>query len=214
MLRHPYVQNYESRRAHNKEFVDLSNGEFGMAILSEGLQEHEIVDQETDAVALTLIRSVGWIYRESMGEVPTPEGQCQGRMTARYAIFPHAAGWKESGVKEQARRYCAGVFSRHLYAAEASKPNCSGSLIEMEGAAAFSALKPAHDGKGVIVRVYQPSAESASVKIRFPSNLPSSVCFSAMNEEPGELLAVQDGAVQFKMAPYHITTLRICWSAR
>ncbi|HEY7022134.1 MAG TPA: glycoside hydrolase family 38 C-terminal domain-containing protein, partial [Ktedonobacterales bacterium] len=82
-----------------KRFVDVSDGAHGLAILNHGLAEYEIVSREgSDMVAVTLLRSVGWLSRGDLTTrnghagpmLATPGGQGLGVQTSRFAILPHA----------------------------------------------------------------------------------------------------------------------------
>lgn len=211
VLRHPYLQTYASSRAHNKEFVDLSDGTFGSAILVAGLQEHEILTGTQVGVAFTLLRATGWIYRESMGETRCPEGQCLGTMTARYAILPHEGDWKKAGIAREARHFTAGIHSRHLYGTCDSALESNG-LISIEGPLAFSTWKPAHDGAGTILRIYNPTADTVQGKIRFPSTRPEKILNCGMSEKEKKTVDCTDSFATIKLPPYDILTLRLLWN--
>lgn len=47
----------------NREFVDLNDGDFGLAVLSKGLPEYQVIDGD-NKIALTLFRSVGWVAKD------------------------------------------------------------------------------------------------------------------------------------------------------
>ena len=84
---------------HQRAFTDLSDGARGLAILNRGLPSVEV--SEDGAIALTLLRSVGWLSRDDLWVrriaagplVPTPGAQCLGPYTYEYAILPHAGDW-------------------------------------------------------------------------------------------------------------------------
>jgi alpha-mannosidase len=96
-------------------FVDLTDGARGLAILSRGLPEHEILAHpQGHTIALTLLRSVGWFSRGDVPERPfnagiplqVPGAQCLGPNVCEYAIYPHAGGWQEGGALHQAHQFC------------------------------------------------------------------------------------------------------------
>ncbi len=72
---------------HQRAFTDLSDGTRGLAILNRGLPSVEV--SEDGAIALTLLRSVGWLSRDDLWVrriaagplVPTPGAQCLGSYT-------------------------------------------------------------------------------------------------------------------------------------
>lgn len=89
---------------HQRSFTDLSEGGRGMAILNRGLPAVEVTRQSGGTqIALTLLRSVGWLSRDDLTTrrvaagplVPTPGAQCPGKFRYEYAIFPHTGDWHE-----------------------------------------------------------------------------------------------------------------------
>lgn len=102
---------------HQRAFTDVSDPSTpkyglgrsgrGLAILNRGLPAVEVTRQSTadeeseTQIALTLLRSVGWLSRDDLFTrriaagplVPTPGAQCLGPYTYEYAILPHAGTW-------------------------------------------------------------------------------------------------------------------------
>lgn len=88
---------------HQRAFTDVSEGERGLAILNRGLPAVEVTRTRRGAqIALTLLRSVGWLSRDDLFTrriaagplVPTPGAQCLGEYRYEYAILPHAGDWR------------------------------------------------------------------------------------------------------------------------
>jgi mannosylglycerate hydrolase len=90
---------------HQRYFVDLSDGETGLAILNRGLAEYEVLrDGERSTIALTLLRCVGYLSRGDGDMItrpnlagpplPTPEAQCLGAHTFEVALSPHPGDWR------------------------------------------------------------------------------------------------------------------------
>ncbi|MHA1263540.1 MAG: glycoside hydrolase family 38 C-terminal domain-containing protein, partial [Candidatus Freyarchaeota archaeon] len=87
----------QSTASHQNLFVDINDGKKGLAIANKGLPEYEIYGEQERTIAITLIRSVGWLSRNTDNNnrrtfggpaIPTPEAQCQGRHTVEYAVIP------------------------------------------------------------------------------------------------------------------------------
>lgn len=101
---------------HQRTFTDLSDGTRGLAVLNRGLPSVEV--GEDGVIALTLLRSVGWLSRDDLWVrriaagplVPTPGAQCQGAYRFEYAILPHAGDWTE--VYPAAYNYNAPLLAR------------------------------------------------------------------------------------------------------
>ncbi|MGB1253143.1 MAG: alpha-mannosidase [Candidatus Promineifilaceae bacterium] len=105
---------------HNQRaFVDVSDGEAGLAIFNRGLPEYEIMrDNGRNTVALTLLRCVDMLFRDDLLTRPgyawlplhTPDAQCLGTHTFEYAIAPHAGDWKQ--VYRPAHTWAQPVYMR------------------------------------------------------------------------------------------------------
>jgi alpha-mannosidase len=115
---------------HQRGFVDVSNGETGLAVFSRGLPEYEPVREgQGCTAAVTLLRCVDAISRGGMLSRPehagvpcaAPEAQCQGRHTFAYAIRPHAGSWQ--AVYQEATEYQAPLYVRRGDETEGYLPN-------------------------------------------------------------------------------------------
>ncbi|GAG40013.1 unnamed protein product, partial [marine sediment metagenome] len=100
------------KTAHNSGFVDINNGEYGVALLNQGLPEYEIIP-ENNTIALTLLRCVGWLSRGDMEykkgnagpSFATPEAQCLGENTFSYALIPHQGNWDDARISQKTKQY-------------------------------------------------------------------------------------------------------------
>jgi len=109
---------------HQRAFTDLSDGRRGLAVLNRGLPCVEVertgpgtrapgTDAPGTRLALTLLRCVGWLSRDDLGNrhvaagplLPTPGAQCPGEHVFEYALLPHAGDWQ--AVQRFARNYTA-----------------------------------------------------------------------------------------------------------
>lgn len=70
---------------HQHSFVNVHNDQHGVTVANFGLNEYEVLQQGT--IALTLLRSVGELG--DWGYFPTPEAQCFGENTVRFAVSFH-----------------------------------------------------------------------------------------------------------------------------
>lgn len=88
---------------HQRTFVDVSDGERGLAVFNRGLPEYEIMRSGgRNAVAVTLLRCVDMLFRDDLLTRPgyawlplhTPDAQCQGTHTFELAVAPHEGDWR------------------------------------------------------------------------------------------------------------------------
>jgi alpha-mannosidase len=200
-----------------KTFCDVSAGHGGMMIANRGLPEYEVLDTPDGAtIALTLLRSVGWLSRFDFpsrkgGAGPhleTPGAQLLGVNVAEYSIIPHREGW-ENGYA-QAHAFAAPMRARWNRQGTGVLPG-AGSLLELEGdGLVVTALKRPEgveqDGE-TILRLYNILDEQTSGRVRLAE--PSAqVDVVTMNEELIAPANVDDGWVQLSLKPNEIVTLR------
>ena len=167
-------------------FVDASDGRSGVALLARGLPEHELVEPST--LALTLVRSVGWLSRgdlacvdQAVGPImPTPGAQERGLHRFEYALVLHDGDWLASSIVAEARRFAAPPFAfvpaRHgVRGARAHAAIPLGRpLVEVQpSAVVLSALHPPDDGAGLMVRVLNesPHAVDTTLELALPFTL-------------------------------------------
>jgi hypothetical protein len=79
-----------------RRFARVESGRFALCVANRGSSEVEaVVEDPGSALALTLVRAVGWLSREDLARrpghagppLPTPGAQCPGRLRAELALF-------------------------------------------------------------------------------------------------------------------------------
>ncbi|HEX2999931.1 MAG TPA: glycosyl hydrolase-related protein [Armatimonadota bacterium] len=175
-----------------QSFVDVSDGQRGIAVFNQGLPEYEGKTDVDRTIALTLVRGVGHLSdADAPGSPETPGAQCLGRQVCRYAIYPHAGSWEEADVWQQAHAFNTPV--RCVQATEhPGELPANASLLELRpNNLVLSAVKRAEDEEAVIVRFYNPTAVPAEGDLRL--HFPVTAAYRAnLNEECGEALPVSD----------------------
>jgi alpha-mannosidase len=133
-------------------FIDMSEPGFGVALLNDAKYGHSA---KGNVLGLSLVR--GPVYPDPLAD--------EGGQRFTYALYPHAGEWHEGRVREEAEDLNQPLFG----AVAGGVAAVSVSLIEVEGIpAALSALKPAEDGNGLILRVYEPSGRRGDFTVGVP----------------------------------------------
>jgi len=155
-----------------QHFVDLSDGEVGLAVANRGLPEYEVLPGAGGAVlALTLLRCVGWLSRDDLATrrgsagptLATPGAQLLGQHVFHYSLLPHAGDWER--VTPLAHWFASPL--RAVSTGLQTGPlGLSGGFVgvEPEGVV-LSAVKEAEDGDGLIVRLYNPGSTHALARV-------------------------------------------------
>jgi alpha-mannosidase len=165
-----------------RAFTQLCQGDCGFTLANRGLPEVEVLNtSQGTEIALTLLRCVGWLSRDDFStrrghagpSLETPAAQMIGKWAFDYSICPHA------GQANLPPRELAYAFETPLRAVstpphEGSMPE-NGSFLAVHAVSdadassevhfVVSAVKPADDGDGWLVRGYNAGREPLDVTL-------------------------------------------------
>jgi alpha-mannosidase len=187
----------------------------GLAVLLDHIVEYELADGGVE-MALTLLRSTGLIsrndnpYRQDPAgpEMAIPGAQMHGRHQVKFALFPHAGEWTDGGVADAAERYRHPfVWTAGAGSADASwpPPHAGNEGLALEGdQVALSSLRRRSDG-WLEARVVNLAADARTAVVRGLTDARE----ASLRGEPGETLAVADGAVHLDLRPAEIRTIQL-----
>jgi alpha-mannosidase len=152
-------------------FIDVSDRGGGLAVITRGTPEHEVVDKKGRPIAVTLVRSVGWLtrndnpYRKGGAgpEIETPEAQGHGIYTFYYSIYPHDGDWERAEVYREAiecntspSAFLTNSWSQRMWAEfphnRDDLPNEASFFTVEPDCFVVTATKGAEDSKGLIIR--------------------------------------------------------------
>lgn len=153
----------------SRRFVDAGDGDTGLAIVHDGLLEYEVVsDDRGSEIALTLLRSVGYLSRIEPQLRPNPAGppiavegaQMLGHREVEYAVHLHAGTWEDAGLYDRADEVLV-PLERAPAAGGGGRPKW-GSLLRVDGAEVSAVYREAG---ALMVRVFNPVGRAAPVRI-------------------------------------------------
>lgn len=195
-----------------QRFVDLSDGEAGLAVINDGLREYEVTRDSRRCVAVTLLRafelalttvSKRWERRSDMRL-----SQARGEHEFRFLIYPHAGRWADAEVPRLAEELAlelqpaqtgghSGALPRRHSLLDVSPPN----LV-------LSALKLAENGRGLTVRVYNPTGKRIDGAIAFAETV-KSACLVTLEELSSGNLEADGNKIQVTAPPKKILTVQV-----
>ncbi len=196
-----------------------------LALLARGLPEVEAIHEDgATTLALTLLRSVGWLSRADLtarpgaigAQIPVQGAQCLRPMTADFALRPVSRG--DNPVLLRAAAEYAAPLHAYQYTTRPERPRRSylsvvsdmadGSSSDGEGAI-VTAFKPPQKGQGWIVRLFNPHEHVVEVLLT-PHAHPEFVQRVTLAEEPIHHIDTDaNGRVSVTIKPQQIVTLRI-----
>jgi alpha-mannosidase len=199
-----------------RAFTDVSNGKFGLMIANRGLPEVEVIKVDNDAhteIALTLLRSVGWLSRDDMPvrqghagpAFETPGGQVPGKWTYDYAIIPHHGNWREAYLQAYAFETSLRVIETGLHEGEIP---VQGAFISHSPAEfIISAVKETENGKGWIVRGYNISPETIQLNLRPMRQFTNAMQVNLAEDAITALSAGEDGSIMISVSGHEIVSI-------
>jgi mannosylglycerate hydrolase len=178
----------------------------GFTVAAPGLPEGEVTPD--GAIAVTILRTFGWMARFQLGTrpipagpaLPTPDGQMPGGITADLSL--RLAADERTVLADE-----LGLCAVPAGAAPLLAPDTS--LLTLEPASlVLSTMKPADDG-AVVVRVLNPTDDehTAVVTTRVPVGRATSL---RLDETPDRgAVTLEDGRVIFTVGPHGLRTVAL-----
>jgi alpha-mannosidase len=210
---------HPTKVAPMQRFVTVQDAKAAFTLLSYGLPEYELKLDGKGTLALTLLRCVGTLAADKPITRPggksgwhneTPDAQCPGTHTFRYALFPHASNGTASDdecnrVSEQFHLPLLAVRRKN----SGELPTEGSFLSLVPDSLVLSALKQSGDGEAMIVRVYNPGSSEVAGEIRFAQSV-EKASFSRLDETEGAAAPITDGrTIPVRVPPSGIITLRV-----
>ncbi len=206
-----------------KRFVCIESAGHGLAILNLGLPEYEVTPD--GQIALTLLRAVGWLSRDDLTTRPgaagpsfaTPDAQCLGVHEYDYAIMPYQGTWATAQLFQEAEAFVVPFVAQAVQGVRQSPSNGLPftSLLAIEPAEiVLSALKPAEDNTGIIIRVFNPLSEArtATLTLGFPI---LNAWYTNLNEEAlpadEQTCIVTESMIHISLHPGQVRTIAVMW---
>jgi len=157
-------------------FVDLCDHGAGLALLNEGLKAYEAHGDADGTVSLTLLRSYPLricVTTDMLDYSALDQGsQCLGKHSFRYAIMPHAGDWQIGHVWKAAELYNGKLCAAQIGPTRHGKNPLSRSFLELRREGLHvSAVKQSENGRGWVVRLFNPSGKTVLNSIRLNEGL-------------------------------------------
>ena len=221
MLAGRYTAPVNTRPFQN--FVSLVDAKAGLTVFSRGLNEFEILPEQNNAIALTILRGVGWLARADLltrvGDVGphifTPEAQGLGLQVFEYAIYPHGPDLWAANPQFESDRHTLKFRAVRTNAHPGRLPGELSFLswVAQVPAYAFTltALKHSEAEDGLIIRFYNACDQEARGQLRV-GGLVVKAWRANLNEEPladGELPVRDPRRIDLEVARKKIVTLEL-----
>lgn len=210
-------------------FAALENGQAGMAVMTNGLREFEVIANETeqrDTFALTLFRGIGVLGKENLLlrpgrpsgiKIPAPDSQVRGKIVCEFTLFGFAGDHITANVMAEARDNVTPIQCYNKIPFNAMKLNVGEKNIPLtyslcsadKNGLVLSVLKKAEDEDALIIRVYNPS-ETETVKGDIEFTTPVTEWLETlMDETPKPGVVAQQSQDFGDLGPCQAKTFRV-----
>ena len=210
-------------------FAALENGQAGMAVMTNGLREFEVIANETeqrDTFALTLFRGIGVLGKENLLlrpgrpsgiKIPAPDSQVRGKIVCEFTLFGFAGDHITANVMAEARDNVTPIQCYNKIPFNAMKLNVGEKNIPLtyslcsadKNGLVLSVLKKAEDEDALIIRVYNPS-ETETVKGDIEFTTPVTEWLETlMDETPKPGVVAQQSQDFGALGPCQAKTFRV-----
>ncbi len=176
------------------KWADLSEGGYGVSILNDCKYGYNVHD---NIMKITLMR--GPVCPDPLGDI--------GINSFRYSLYPHEGTWREADTVK------LGFTENNPLKASFIKGSGGDdkefSLCSIDGKnIVLDAVKPAQDGNGIIVRMYEAETRHCSVKAAFGFDYNKVIETNLMEVDEQEIPC--DGKTfSFSMKPHEVKTFRL-----
>ncbi|MNW45083.1 hypothetical protein D3C74_223350 [compost metagenome] len=176
-------------------FADVSERGYGVSLLNDCKYGYDI---QGSTIRLSLLRAPKW------PDVTADLGEHE----FTYSLYPHQGDWQTAHTVRAAAElnHMPAVLAAGVQ--EGTLPS-SGALLGFAGEhVVLDTVKPAEDGDGVILRLYESAGGRERVALNW--NEPVSAAFlSDALERELEPMTMDAGRIELDFAPYEIKTLKL-----
>ncbi len=179
-------------------WADLSESGYGVALLNDCKYGYDV---KGGTMRLSLLRAPTW---------PDPTAD-RGSHAFTYSLYPHEGDWVAGEAVKRGFELNHPAAARFAIASEGALTS-SGSFVTLTARrAVLDTVKPAEDGDGVVLRLYESTGGREAMTIRFDPAVQAMRAATETNllEEPVRKLDVDAGALRLDVAPYEVKTVRV-----
>jgi alpha-mannosidase/mannosylglycerate hydrolase len=200
----PETGNWQERINGEKAFTTffgVQDQDGGLAVLAPfGLHEYEVLETPDHSLALTLYRS----YFKTVMTPGEKDGQLLTEMEFEYLLYPFVDSFSSAKALRHAYETQAGIRMHHV---KNTAPNQTSFLNIDAGDAVVTSIKPSADGKGGVIRLWNPSGKPSATTIN-PLAEVKYVSLCDLEENETQNLDPIESKIIITIPPYGLSTVK------
>ncbi|MDF1513423.1 MAG: glycoside hydrolase family 38 C-terminal domain-containing protein [Anaerolineae bacterium] len=207
------AQNVPEPDRYMQKWLDATDGERGLLFLNNGRYGYDALPQR---IGLSLLRAP--FMRPEKDEVIG-----LGPFSFSYALYPHLGNWRAVDAPRLGYGYNTepvvvpvqpgtndGVGCGWWDILASTPAGIPGTLLSVSGSGVIgTVLKQAHNGQGVIVRLYESLGSQTEALLSFCHPVRSMSACDMLERNTDETLDIDGSQVKVVMDPFEIKTLRV-----
>jgi len=178
-----------------QKWADLAEPGYGISLLNDCKHGYDVFD---GALGLSLLRS----------PQKPDSGADIGEHRFTYSLWPHAGDFREAGTIPAAYDLNTPLRAVAAGGHRGSLPGRHGFLTVEPANVVVEAVKPAEDGDGLVVRLYEAHGGRADATVTFGFDV-AAVEEVDLVERPVATMKVADRTVAFPIRPFEIRSLHV-----
>ena len=179
------------------KWTDLSENDYGVSLLNDCKYGYDIMGS---VMRITLMR--GPVCPDRKGDM--------GMNYFTYSLYPHKGTWADADTVQEAFKLNVPLKAVFIPAAdEDSVLPCERSYLSFSADdISLDALKPAENGDGAILRVYETERKHSHVKVTLPGTF-TQITECDLMEQDEKDIPVNVNEFEFDIKPFEVKTFRI-----
>ena len=202
------------------DFCGVSDGKAGVVVAGDGIIEYEVLPLR-NTLCLTLLRATDRLYEQVLArgqKFKIPGAQLLCGLDYRYAFIPYAKDYRNVLSDVERFRHPLISFQKDFLEAESMpdyrQPEANLSIlnrfIQVDGHCQTTAIKPAEDGNGVILRLYNPVEKNTDILIHVDQIFKIlSARRARLDELDLDSLDTTDNLIRLQAMPKECVTIRL-----
>lgn len=175
-----------------QKWAQLSDGDRTVALLNDCKYGYDI---RHGIIRITLIKSA---------TSPDPDAD-QGQHAFTYSLLPYRS---EDPTELDIEAYDLNAPLRFVPAGKSVPDRPTPTITSSNDAVIIETVKPAFDGNGIVIRIFEARGMQATSKLSFQAPI-SSADITTIFEDTTEPINVQGSHLKVTLSPYQILTLRV-----
>jgi len=182
-------------------FFGVQDQAGGLAVLAPlGLHEYAVLDTDDRTLALTLFRAT-W---KTVGTPGEPDGELLGALDFEYLLYPFAGPFDPAAAMRLVAEAQAGVRTHCVEELAEDR-----SFLRLDnGSVVVTAIKPAADGNGGVVRLWNPGDSTVDDTIRFERAVEAAELCNLNEQAQAPLTIDAEGGIPVEVPARGLVTIR------